>query len=57
MEEYVSKDDILCFIYALRLANGFKTKNDFFWLQDKILNATIKKEEILKEWKGGDCEK
>lgn len=106
MEEYISKDDMLCYIYALRLANGFKTKNDFFWLHDKIINAAekiikptahdlgeafcnfnlrnyssctecaayvngfcgggqkatpgeLKKvgEEILKEWKGGDCKK
>lgn len=51
-DEYISKDDVLCFIYALRQANGFKTKNDFFWLHDKILNATVKKDEIIKGEKG-----
>lgn len=51
-DEYISKDDVLCFIYALRQANGFKTENDFFWLHDKILNATVKKDEIIKGEKG-----
>lgn len=50
-DEYINKDEILCYIYALRQANGFKTKNDFFWLHDKIINSAVKKDEIIKEGK------
>lgn len=28
-DEYISKDDIMCFIYALRLANASKLKMIF----------------------------
>lgn len=41
IDEYISKDRVLCLIYATHSADGFKTEEDYLWLQEAVVDAAI----------------
>ena len=39
MDEYISREDVLSYIYATHSSGGFKREDDYLWLHDRVINA------------------
>ncbi len=53
MAEYISKDRVLCLIYATHSVGGFKTEEDYLWLQEAVVDAATSDVQPVKHgrWK------
>lgn len=41
MAEYISRDKVLSYVYATHSTGGFKTEEDYLWLQEAVVNSSI----------------
>ena len=39
MAEYISRDKVLSYVYATHSTGGFKTEEDYLWLQEAVVDT------------------
>ena len=52
MAEYISRDKVLSYVYATHSTGGFKTEEDYLWLQEAVVDTATSDVQPVKrgEW-------
>ena len=51
MAEYISRDKVLSYVYATHSTGGFKTEEDYLWLQEAVVDAATSDVQSVKRGK------
>lgn len=52
MNEYISRDKVLSYVYATHSTGGFKTEDDYLWFQEAVVDAAtanVQPVSVIKE--------
>lgn len=41
MAEYISRDKVLSYVYATHSTGGFKSEEDYLWLQEAVVDSAV----------------
>ncbi len=50
MAEYISRDKVLSYVYATHSTGGFKTEEDYLWLQEAVVDAATADVQPVDRW-------
>ena len=50
MADYISRDKVLSYVYATHSTGGFKTKEDYLWLQEAVVDASTSDVQPVDRW-------
>lgn len=48
MVEYISRDKVLSYVYATHSTGGFKTEEDYLWLQEAVVDTATSDVQPIK---------